>query len=371
MRDVSRPAEPARIGIVGGGWRADYYLRVAQQIPEAFTVGAVLVRSESTAERIRVKWHAHTTTDIATFLRNGPYDYAVVAVPAERVSEYMLAFAAADIPVLTETPPAKDLGALNTLYRAIGQARVQVAEQYQFQAHHAARMAVAESGVLGKVHTAYISAAHEYHAMALLRQGLRVGFQPVTVTARTIRDVVQSPRGRDGWKGEITEAEISRMFAWLEFEGGALGNYDFEGDQYVSPIRSRTVKLSGPRGELINDVGSYIVEVGRAASIRLQREMTGQDGDLEGFFLRRIVDGSTVLWENEYPGARLNDDELAVARVMGRMADYVQTGFPFYSLADGSHDHYLGLLIGESARSGLPVESEPQAWSGATSVFDS
>ena len=362
-------AAPVRIGVIGAGWRAEYYLRVAQQVPASFKVGGVLVRSTDTAARVGGTWALPAVTDLRTFLDLGPFDYVVLAVPSEAARQYMLDLVAADVPVLTETPPARDLAALNALYRSIGGAPIQVAEQYQFQAHHAARMAVARSGLLGKIHTVYVSAAHDYHAMALIRQGLMVGFEAVEVSGRTILDRVQSPRGRDGWRDEITESTARRVFAWLDFAKGSLGVYDFLDDQYVSPIRSRTLKLSGPQGELTNDHGAYIVGLGRAAHIGLQREDTGLDGDLEGFFLRRIVDGRNVYWENEYPGARLNDDELAVARVMGRMAEYVRTGAAFYSLADGSQDTYLGMLLADVSSSGLTMRSEPQAWSSAPSIF--
>ena len=362
---------PVRIGVIGGGWRADYYMRVAQQVSASFTVGGVLVRSSTTAARIAAVWALPAVTDLRSFLRLGPFDYVVLALPSEAAGHYLLDLVAANIPVLMETPPARDLATLNAQYRSVGGAPIQVAEQYQFQAHHAARMSVARSGFLGEVHTAYVSATHDYHAMALIRQGLMAGFSQVAITGRNIVDRVQSPRGRDDWRDTMVESQLDRVFAWLDFENGGLGIYDFLDDQYVSPIRRRTLKLSGPKGELTNDTGAYVIELGRAIPIHLHREATGLDGDLEGFFLRRIVDGQHVYWENEYPGARLNDDELAVARVMGRMAEYVRSGAQFYSLADGSEDRYLGLLIAQAVKSDRTLRSEPQAWSNATSVFGS
>lgn len=361
---------PVKIGVIGAGWRADYYLRIAQYVPTSFSVGAVLVRTEHSADRISSTSGQFATTDFKSFLARGPFDYVVLAVPADAASEFMIRLVAANIPVLTETPPARDLADLNAQFRSIGAASIQVAEQYQFQAHHAARLAVARAGLLGDVHTAYVSAAHGYHGVALMRQALLAGFRGVSISGRTILDRVASPRGRDDWLPTIVESEAERDFAWLDFDGGSLGIYDFMGDQYVSPIRARTLKLSGPQGELTNDIGAHVTEPGVARTINLRREATGVDGDLEGFFLRRIADGPIVYWENEYPGARLNDDELAVARVMGLMTKYVRTGTPFYSLADGSHDHYLGLLIGQAVKTGTTLRSEPQAWSNATSVFE-
>jgi K+-sensing histidine kinase KdpD len=83
----------------------------------------------------------------------------------------------------------------------------------------------------------------------------------------------------------------------------------------------------------------------------------GIDGDLEGSYLRRILLRDTAHFENRFAPARLNDDELAVAEVMHRMAVFVQTGEPFYSLAEASHDHYLGMLVDEAAESGHTLHS--------------
>lgn len=359
---------PARVGLIGASWRGDYYLRVAQQIPAMFEIGSVLVRSEASAARVTATWGVQATTDFDAFLRSGPYDYVVVSVPREAAPHYIAELAQAGIPVLTETPPARDLDDLVELWKRVGTAPVQVAEQYRFQPQHAARLAVASSGMLGDVHTAQVSVAHEYHGVSLIRAALGVGFQPVSVTGMAVTDRVTSARGRDSWNDDLVLVDSVRTMAWLMF-GDRLGIYDFNGEQYTSPIRSRHLTFSGTGGEVVDDSVRYVREPGRAVNGTLSREVTGVDGDLEGSYLHRIWLGSDVVFDNPFVGARLNDDEIAVASVMARMTVFVRTGKGFYSLADGCHDHYLGMLIADAVASGQPVTSAAQPWSGEMSIL--
>lgn len=357
-----------RIGLIGAGWRSEYYLRIAGELPWLFEIATVLTASRSSADRVNADWAVPTTSDLADFLARGPYDYVVVSVPRAVAPELIRTLSAADIPVLTETPPARDLESLTGLWSEVGGAPVQVAEQYRFQPHHSARLAVAASGVLGIVHTAEVSVAHDYHGVSLIRAALGMGFEPVEVTAQLIPDRVVAARGRDGWLDRPEQVEATRAWALLRFDAG-IGIYDFAGEQYVSPIRSRHITIRGTEGELRDDAVHRLAEASRSVTLTLTREATGLDGDLEGSFLRRIALGAEVVYENPFVGARLNDDELAVAEVMAKMAHFVRTGESFYSLADGCHDHYLALLMSESAQTGRWVTSSPQAWSGAVSVL--
>jgi predicted dehydrogenase len=357
-----------RVGLIGAGWRSEYYLRIASELPWEFEIGGVLAATQTSADRVTAEWAIPATIDFAAFLRCGPYDYVVVSVPRAIAPDYVRTLAAEGIPVLTETPPAAELDGLNELFAELGSAPIQVAEQYRYQPQHAARLAVAASGVLGDVHTAEVSVAHEYHGVSLIRSALGVGFDAVEVTAHPIPDHVVSARGRDGWKDSPERLEATRTWGLLRFPHG-VGVYDWADEQYVSPIRSRHITFRGTTGELRDDTVRTLAEVGRSMTLQLAREATGIDGDLEGSFLRRIALGPDVVYENRFVGARLNDDEVAVAEVMTKMGHFVLTGEPFYSLADGCHDHYLGMLMAESARTGGTVSSSPQAWSDSPSVL--
>ena len=56
------PSRPATIGLIGAGWRAEYFLRIAEEIPYRFEVAAGLVRSERSAAAVRERWAVSATT---------------------------------------------------------------------------------------------------------------------------------------------------------------------------------------------------------------------------------------------------------------------------------------------------------------------
>lgn len=364
-------AAHATIGIIGASWRAEYYLRAAASVPELFTVKQVLVQSSVSAARVTAKWGAPSTTSFDDFLAAGPYDYVVVTTPPAVAPDLTTAVARAGIPVLTETPPAADAERLFALYTDLKGLPVQVAEQYQYQPHHAARLAVAASGLLGPISSTRMSVAHGYHGISLIRLFLGAGFEPVSISARAFTDPAVQARGRDNWHEQYIEYDSARTFASLQF-GSRVGHYEFDFEQYFSPIRSRHIEVYGAKGQIHDDAVSYLTAPGRATSTRIERETTGADGDLEGYFLRSLSVGDTTRWSNEYPLARLNDDELAVTEVMSRMASFAADGTQFYPLADGCHDQYLSLQLNESAATGAAIEvGTDLPWSNETSIVGS
>ena len=353
---------PVSIGLIGAGWRAEYFLRIARELPERFEIARVLVRGAASASAVHERWSVPAGTDLAEFLR-GSYDYVIVSTPAEAAADLVAALVRSGVPVLAETPPAANTDALLALHSRVGGAGVQVAEQYHLQPHHAARLRVAASGTIGEVTGTRVSAAHGYHGLSLARLALGAGFEPVRITAQTVDDRVVSARGREGWAHELLEVRNPRTVALLRFESGGTAVFDFAEEQYFSPVRGREFSLRGTRGEIDNDRVDWMAAAGSAVHSRLERESTGIDGDLDGSHLRRIVLNEGTVWENRFAPARLGDDELAVAELMHRMAVFVDGGDAVYSLAEASHDQYLALLVEEAAAGGAEVVSRPMPWS--------
>lgn len=351
--------------MIGGGWRADFFLKIAEELPDRFQLSAMMVRDAAKGAVIEKRWRVKTYRTFEETL-NAATDcqFMVVNVPWKPAPEYLAALAERGIPALCETPPAPDLPGLIQLGELVNKgAKIQVAEQYAFQPLHAARLKIVESGRLGTISQAQVSIAHGYHGINLMRRFLGVGFEPVTISARkVVTPLVQGPN-RNGPPTQETIADEAQIIAQLDFASGKLGIFDFMGAQYFSWIRGNRLLVRGERGEIDNETVRWLHDFRTPVSLCLQRHDTGFSGNLEGMFHRGYTAGAEWLYQNPFIPGRLTDDEIAIADCLQRMADYVAGGPEFYGLADAAHDHYLNLLIGQAVETGQAVKSDKQWWS--------
>lgn len=352
---------PASIGFVGAGWRSDAYFTVAQARPDLFSIDGVLCRSDATAQRVAHRWGVPSTTAEREFFARR-FDYVVLCVPRDLVSDFLTLSLDAELPTLVETPLAASTEELAALYRRWATAPIQSAEQYRYQPSHAARIAVADSGLLGRVGTAEVSVAHDYHGVSLIRRILGTGFSPVSVRASAIGEPVVGTLGRAGWAPELVATTARRVRAELRFDNGTTGLYDFTGEQYFSPIRSRRLAIRGERGELCNDEVTYMRAPAHPVRQQLQRDQTGSDGDLDGLHLRGIALGDNIVYRNPLAPARLSDDEIAIGTVLTEMRRFVDSGTPFYGIDEACEDQYLAGLMQRAIETGAIERTHARPW---------
>jgi predicted dehydrogenase len=356
--------EAGRFALVGTGYRATWFARVARWLPGRFTLTGAVSRSAVGARVATEGWRVPAYRDVAELLAAGRPDFVVVSVPWAAAVPAIDRLAAAGMPVLTETPPGADLDGLREVTRlAAGGARIQVAEQYPFQPLHAARIAITDAGLLGPVHQAALSVAHGYHAFALMRRHLGVTGDPATVRALRTEAPVQRPASRGGPRSTVDTVTEQRIHGLVDF-GGRVGTYDFGDTQYWSLVQRHHVLLRGRDGELADETLHRVPEgaVDETTSVPLVRRSAGEGGDMAGQYLRGIAAGDRWWWRNPFPGARLFDDEVAVATVLELMARYARGGPAFYGAADGAQDHYLYLALQRAAESGETVRTGRQGW---------
>lgn len=353
---------PLSIGIVGGGWRAEFYIRIAQALPNICRIQAMVVRNELKGEEIEKRWGIRTFRTIANMSAAADIDFAVVSVPRSAAPAIITELVEHHIPVLAETPPAADLQSLISLNESLPlHAKVQVAEQYLFQPMHAARIALVRSGKLGEVSYAQVSAAHDYHGISLIRQLLGIGFEDAVISGqRHSAPIVEGP-GRQG-DPSVERLRISQQsIVNLRF-GDKLAVYDFTGDQYFSWIRRNRMVVRGSHGEIVDHSVAYLLDYETPIYTELRRVDTGQNGNLEGYYHRGILAGEQWLYKNPFQLARLSDDEIAIATALMKMGEYVEGGPSFYSLADASQDHYLALMMEKAINEGKEVATSQQLW---------
>jgi hypothetical protein len=350
-----------RFAIVGSGWRALFYLRIARELPERFAVTGLLARDAQKGRLMEQQWGVSTCRTLDDLLAGRP-EFVVTSVPWDVNPGLLRELAERGIPVLSETPPAPDLEGLTALYPLIESgARIQVAEQYRFQPMHAARLSVARSGRLGTVTQAQVSAAHGYHGVSLMRGLLGVEFEDAAITARAFTLPLIAGPDRGGPPDEERIEQAGQTIAWFDF-GNRLGVFDFTGAQYFSWVRSPRVLVRGERGEINNTTVRWLADFRTPITAELARQDAGQDGNLEGYYHKGILLGSEWVYQNPFVPARLSDDEIAVATCLLKMAEYAEGGPSFYSLAEAAQDHYLGRMMDRAASEHTVVRTKPQVW---------
>ncbi|QHW33877.1 Gfo/Idh/MocA family oxidoreductase [Paenibacillus rhizovicinus] len=352
-----------RFGIVGGGWRTEFFMRIAEALPGRFRVAGVVIRDAGKGEAFEREWGVPTYRTLDALLSGTSPAFVVVSVPRKVAPSIMLELADRGVPTLCETPPAETLEELVSLYRqaADRKGRIQVAEQYAFQPNHAARLEIVRSGRLGQVTQAQVSAAHDYHGISLMRRYLGIGFENATIRASAFASPIVEGPGRSGPPAEQRIVTSNQVMASFDFDG-KYGSYDFTGDQYFSWIRSPRLLVRGDSGEINNFDVRYLVDHLTPVHLQLTRQQAGLDGNLEGYYLKSLHCGELVAYRNESAPARLTDDEIAVATCLARMGEYAAGGSDFYGLAEACQDHYLALAMQRSLETGEAVTTETQCW---------
>jgi predicted dehydrogenase len=357
------PGEPVPFAIVGVGWRAEFFLRVARELPRRFRVSGVVARDAAAGARVTAEWGVPTYRDLGTLLAAAPPAFVVVSVPRRVAPDLLEELAEHHVAALTETPPAADLEGLLRVWELVARgACIQVAEQYAYQPLHAARLAVVRSGQLGVISQAQVSTAHDYHGISLIRQLLDVTFQDSTIAARRIESPILAGPTRRGPPAQDQLTTSVQIIAQLDF-GDRLGIYDFTNDQYHSWIRSPRLLVRGERGEINDLTVRFLADFRTPVEADLKRQDTGHGGNLEGHHHVGVRFGTEWVYRNPFAPARLADDEIAVATCLDGMARHVAGGPQMYPFAAAAQDQYLALVIAQAAVSGASIRTIAQPWS--------
>lgn len=354
-----------RFGIVGSGWRVRFFLRAAQALRGQLEVAGLAARRPQRAANLAAAYGVPLYRSPTELIAAQRPDFVVSSVSWSANPAIVGQLVEQGLPVLSETPPAGTVAEMQALWTLQEQgARIQVAEQYWRQPHHAARLAFAHSGRLGRVSQAQVSAAHGYHGISLMRRFLGIGAELATVSARRFSSPIVRGPSRQGPPSREKVTESNQLLAVFDF-GDRLGVLDFSSDQYFSWIRGQRLLVRGERGEIIDDGAVYLQDFGTPIEVTFARHSAGPDGNLEGNYLKGIQAGERWWYRNPTIPAELSDDEIAVADLLLRMAEYVRGGEDAYSLAEACQDRYLDILAGQAAESGEPVRAQPQPWSYA------
>lgn len=368
---VMRKSDPVTLGIVGTGWRAEFFAKLALAMPERFTLVGAAVRRAAVVEEITRRWNIPVYLDPGELVRRGQPDFVVSSVPWTANPQVVDTLVAAGAHVLTETPPAPDADGLRRLWARVGgSGRVQVAEQYLLLPGHAARLAVVRSGAIGRPTSVHVSSTHGYHAVSMMRGYLDVADTgPVTVRANNFQAPLVDPLSRDGWTGDDEPRPATTTLATLDFGDGRSALYDFTENQWHNQLRFRRVLVRGSHGEMADDTVIRLAGPRAVVTSDLRRFQLGHDLNLDGHDTEHISFDGQVVYRNPFVGQRLIDEEIAIATLMAATGAWARDEGPApYPLADGCQDQLLSLAIDESAATGQPVTTSIEPWSPSSAT---
>lgn len=342
--------------LIGSGFRAQMFRQVARQ-SGTIRCGGVVVRSPRSLE-------VPSFASLDTCLREVRPDFVLVATPRSVAPDVIVGAVDRGMPVLAETPPAPDVDSLRALWSRVGASGlVQVAEQYLMMPSHAARAALVATGAIGSPTQVQVSSTQQYHAVSLIRGLLGVGRGPVSVRASRFTAPLVSPLSRSGWTDDEEPHPSTTTIATLDFGDGRSGVYDFTEGQTRNQLRSRRLTIRGSKGELHDDEVVRMTGPRTLARTPLVRRQTGHDLDLIGYDTEHITFGSEVLYRNPYVGRRWMDEEIAMATLLERTADWVRDeGPPPYPLSEGAQDQHIALAIEEAADRDTTVMTSREDW---------
>ncbi|GAA2111583.1 hypothetical protein GCM10009841_34480 [Microlunatus panaciterrae] len=354
---------PTTFGIVGSGWRSEFFARLAGLLPEQLSLVGFAVRRSEAAAAATQRWQVPAYLSTAELVRHQRPDFVITSLPRDTNPSVVCDLVADKIPVLTETPPAADLPGLSDLWSRVGSRRlVQVAEQYLLMPGHAARHEIVRRGVIGTPTSVQVSSTHDYHAVSMIRGLLGVDFDPVTVTATRLPAPLVDPLSRDGWTGDDTEHQADTTLAILDFDGRS-GLYDFTDNQWHNQLRLRRIVIRGSRGEIADDQVVHLTGPETIIKSSLTRSQLGYDLNLDGYDTEHLTFEGDVVYRNPFQGLRLMDEEIAIATMLLAMGAWVRDEGPEpYPLDQGCQDHQISLAMHEAAATGTPVRTTPGPW---------
>ncbi len=351
-----------RFMVIGYGWRADFFYRIARMLPNRFEICAGVLRTKERARQVADREKIFATEDLEEALKQNP-DFAVLCVPRGIVKEYLIRLMEKKVPVLSETPPGKDEAELEDLWEKTQelQGRVQVVEQYFLQPYYAGILHIIEKGYLGEISSVMLSALHGYHAVSMYRKLLGLRFENCVIHGQKFLSQVTATNGRDGFdtSGKIIQEE--RNWVSLAFENGKTALMDFAGEQYFSQIRTRRWNIRGLRGE-INDMDvRFLSGTNLPVTQKICRVDVGVNNNSE-WAHKCMMFLDQAVYENPFYPARLNDDEIAVASCLAAMKEYVDCGREFYPLREALQDTYLSFEMERAAEKGESIHTATKNW---------
>lgn len=328
-----------RYVIVGSGYRAEYYGRIAAAYPALFQA-LFLCRSEQKAQLMTAHTGIRATTSKAECIAFQP-DFVVIAVDRGHVADVTEEWI--EYPVVTETPVADTAEKVERIRQLGAQgAKIVCCEQYHRYPILAAGLRAVS--LIGETESMYISLLHDYHAASVIRKAM--GIRPDEAYRMEGKRQVNPVAETDSRYGAILDGRMKdteRDMVRISFESGKEVIYDFSPIQYRSYIRSRHITVRGTRGEWSDTIVSYLDAENNPRKIFLLPEIEAKYRVLDTQALR----DKRRNWLPELAPDTVQD-EFAIASILLDMEAYLSGGPSPYPLEEAIADALFWIRLREA-----------------------
>jgi len=338
-------------GIIGGGWRTEFYVRIAKLLPQLLDISSVYIRDPQKAHAFHEKWGVSVTSSLDELIAFEQQKFIVVSISKANAANELLKLSNFNIPILAETPPAVTIEEIKALYQRRDELKhIAIAEQYIDQPLHASRLKLIKSGLIGEVSHVQASVAHGYHGINLIRSWLGIRHEACTIIGTKVSDPVVEGPTRHTLPSEHRIITPQQELAILQFAGGKSALFDFCREQYFSPIRSPRLLIRGTKGEIVSEQVNWSPAPAQYSSSELLPKVSGLRGELRQLALEGIQFQGEWLYSNPFFPAALTEEEIAMAQTLMNMSKFVEEGELFYSLEDALLDTYLAIKMEQALK---------------------
>lgn len=327
-----------KFALIGYGYRAKFYLRIAKALPKDFEVVGVFVIDNQTKQEVMEKEGVFATKEKNDIVNLKP-DFIVNASPKDLTHDISLDWIRLGLNVLQETPLAISYEQLEETWKNPWiKNNYQIAEQYILYPEIESLIAIVKSHIIGEVHDITISMMHDYHAYSVIRALFsNENLKDFKLTGKKYEEYVTRTRSRyetftDGVLISTKRSHV--IFEWKD----KRAVYDFSSEQYRSPIRHQTIHIKGSRGEIFNNMVYFLNEKNEPTSLPI--EIIENLGDIQ-----QISFNNQILYQKQINLS--TQDEIAIARLLYKMKDFVSSKKEIYPLRYALEDAYVSLLMNE------------------------
>lgn len=319
--------------LCGTGWRAGFYMRIADSLKDEFRISSVYThREEKRDELLSLGYNA--TTSLGEAL-SAEHDGVIVAGGRDGFLPLLIELEERGERILSETAfsflDGEDLERSSLIPGY-------TLEQYWHTPLYGSIRA--SLPLIGKISSVYLSALHNHHAASIM-QGLfpsgKVGEvrRLLETEERCLRTGSRKGLERGGEREDYT-----RKITAVTFGTGETFITDFSSNQYHSYIIPSRIEIRGERGVITEKGVTYIGDDGYPVreDFVFNRE---ENKPNQPPVLSHVTLGSRVVFGNPFYPAPLCDDEIAIALMLREFRE----GKLLYTIRDGVEDARMGKLF--------------------------